>query len=71
MDFGFKLSPSSAISLDRVDRSLYERLVALEPDAKVCMACGSCSATCTAGALESFEARTAASRPQSVPGMIS
>ena len=49
MDFGFKLSPSSAISLDQVDRSLYERLVALEPDARVCMACGSCSATCTAG----------------------
>ena len=49
MDFGFKLSPSSAISLDQVDLSLYERLVALESDAKICMACGSCSATCTAG----------------------
>jgi heterodisulfide reductase subunit C len=49
MDFGFKLSPSSAINLDQVDLSLYERLVAIEPDAKICMACGSCSATCTAG----------------------
>ncbi len=49
MDFGFKLSPSSAINLDQVDRSLFERLAAVEPDARICMACGSCSATCTAG----------------------
>ena len=48
MDFGFKLSPSSAINLDKVDLSLYERLAAMEPDLRICMACGSCSATCTA-----------------------
>lgn len=49
MDFGFRLSPSSAIDLDKVDRSVYEDLVKLEPEIKMCMACGSCSATCTAG----------------------
>ena len=49
MDFGFKLSPSSAINLDKVDLGLYERLAAVEPDVRICMACGSCSATCTAG----------------------
>lgn len=49
MDFGFRLSPSSAIDLDKVDISVYEDLVKLEPDIKMCMACGSCSATCTAG----------------------
>ena len=49
MDFGFKLSPSSAINLDKVDLGLYERLAAMEPDVRICMACGSCSATCTAG----------------------
>ena len=49
MDFGFKLSPSSAINLDKVDLSLYERLATLEPDVRICMACGSCRATCTAG----------------------
>lgn len=47
-DFGFKLSPSSAIDLDKVDRSLYRRLAELEPDLRICMACGSCSAACTA-----------------------
>lgn len=49
VDFGFRLSPSSAIDLDRTDTSVYENLVKLEPDIKLCMACGSCSATCTAG----------------------
>lgn len=48
MDFGFKISPSAAIDLDKVDLTLYNRLVEMEPDIRKCMACGSCSATCTA-----------------------
>ena len=48
MDFGFSISPSSTMNLDKVDLTLYDRLCAVEPDAKKCMACGSCSATCTA-----------------------
>lgn len=47
--FGFKISPSSAINLDNVNRDLFEELCALEPDAKRCISCGSCSATCPAG----------------------
>ena len=47
-DFGFKLSPSSAIDLDKVDLTLYDRLADMEPDVRICMACGSCSASCTA-----------------------
>lgn len=49
MEFGFSISPSSTMNLDKVDLSLYDRLCEIEPDAKKCMACGSCSATCTAG----------------------
>ncbi len=45
--FGFRLSPSSAIDLDRIDRTKFEKLCRIEPDALRCMACGSCSATCT------------------------
>ena len=56
-DFGFKLSPSSAINLDKVDMSLYERLAEMEPDVKICMACGSCSATCTAGPFSGMSLR--------------
>ena len=46
--FGFKLSPSSAIDMDKVDKSLFDELCRIEPDALRCMACGSCGATCTA-----------------------
>ena len=48
MEFGFSLSPSSAIELDRTDNSLYEKLCSIEPGARTCIGCGSCSATCTA-----------------------
>ena len=49
VDFGFGLVPSSRINLDLFDREKYEKLVAMEPDAKIFMACGSCTAVCTAG----------------------
>lgn len=44
--FGFKISPSSAINLDKVDLHKFRELCTVEPDAMRCMACGSCSATC-------------------------
>lgn len=49
MDFGFKIAPSSAINLDKLDLADFEKLHELEPDVYKCMACGSCSATCPAG----------------------
>ena len=55
--FGFRLSPSSAINLDTVDRKLFDELCRIEPDALRCMACGSCSATCTASSLSGMSVR--------------
>lgn len=49
IDFGFKLSPSSAINLDMLDTEAFNRLAELEPDVRKCISCGSCTATCTAG----------------------
>ena len=57
MDFGFSLNPSSAIELDKLDISLYEKLCRLEPTASTCMACGSCSATCTAAGYSGMSVR--------------
>lgn len=57
MDFGFKISPSSATNLDSVDLTLYRKLVSMEPDARICMACGSCSATCTAARFSGMSVR--------------
>ena len=49
VDFGFGLVPSSRINLDSFDKDKYEELVSIEPDARICMACGTCTAVCTAG----------------------
>ena len=57
MDFGFKLSPSSTVNLDTADTSIYRRLVEMEPGAAGCMACGSCTATCTAGPYSGMSVR--------------
>lgn len=46
IDFGFKINPSSTLDLDKADLTLYDKLVRMEPEARMCMACGSCSATC-------------------------
>lgn len=55
--FGFKISPSSAINMDKVDRALFRELCRVEPDAARCMACGSCSATCPAAAFSGMSIR--------------
>ena len=49
MDFGYCISPSSHILMDEVDLTLFKKLQETEPDVSICMACGSCTATCTAG----------------------
>ena len=57
IEFGFALSPSSAVNLDLVDTARFRKLVALEPQARICMGCGSCSATCTAGPYSGMSVR--------------
>ncbi len=57
MDFGFKISPSSAINLDNADLSLYDELCKAEPDICKCMACGSCSAACPANRFSGMSVR--------------
>ena len=49
MDFGFCLSPSSHVKMDSIDLTTFNRLKATNPDVNTCIACGSCTATCTAG----------------------
>ena len=57
--FGFALNPSSRIDLDRTDREKFAQLVELEPDVLKCMACGSCTASCTAGKFTPTSVRSA------------
>ena len=55
--FGFGISPSSTVNMDKVDFTLFDRLHELEPDAWKCMSCGSCSATCPAGTFSGMSLR--------------
>lgn len=57
MDFGFKISPSSTINLDKVDLEKFEELHRIEPDVYKCMACGSCSSSCPAGKFSGMSVR--------------
>lgn len=57
IDFGFAINKSGTINLDTVDLSLYNELCLKEPTARLCMACGSCSATCTAAPFSGMSLR--------------
>ena len=57
--FGFALSPSSRINLDEVDKVKFAKLVEIEPDVLKCMACGSCTASCTPGKFVKTSMRSA------------
>lgn len=49
INFGYAISPSSVEDIDKMDPTLFNKLIESEPDVKKCMACGSCAASCTAG----------------------
>lgn len=73
-DFGFGLSKSSVIDLDKVGRKCYDRVCEAEPSAKVCMNCGSCSASCTAAPFSGMSLRKVLlglQRGQDVRAMLS
>lgn len=57
--FGFALTPSSRIDLDKFNKEKFASLVKLEPDVAKCMACGSCTASCTAGKFTRTSVRSA------------
>jgi heterodisulfide reductase subunit C len=49
IDFGYTLTPSSRIDLDKIDKTNLKALFEAEPDMYKCIACGSCAASCSAG----------------------
>lgn len=56
-DFGFSISKSSTVDLDAVDEDLYERVCRQVPSARICMSCGSCSASCVAAPFSGMSVR--------------
>lgn len=57
--FGYTLTPSSRVDLGLFNKEKWNKLVAHEPDVLKCMACGSCTASCTAGKFTKTSLRSA------------
>jgi len=55
--FGFALSRSRTIEYDLNDNRLLNYVISHEPGFSICMSCGACTATCSAGTLTDFNVR--------------
>ena len=57
IDFGYGLTPSSTLRIEKVKNPLFKELHSLEPDVVKCIACGSCTASCSAGVFTEMSLR--------------
>ncbi len=57
INWGYSISKPRAINLDKSDMAPSDRIWKSLPELEACIACGTCTATCTAGALTSFNFR--------------
>lgn len=57
VNFGYTILPVHILDLDKADLNLAKTITFDEPSFKLCIACGSCSATCTAGTFTNFSFR--------------
>jgi len=55
--FGYTISKIRQIDYDSNDKSIAEYILKMEPSFSLCIECGGCSATCTAGNYTSFSLR--------------
>lgn len=56
-DFGFQISKTRSINMDADDNGRRARLLAEVPSYALCIGCGSCTATCSAGQFTTFNIR--------------
>ena len=57
VNFGFSTMEISSIDFDKADRKLASDIAIEEPSFTLCISCGSCTATCTAGKFNGFSFR--------------
>ena len=57
INFGYGINRPRAIDMDRNDTGLSEAMLREMPEWQICIGCGNCTATCTAGALTDFNFR--------------
>jgi heterodisulfide reductase subunit C len=56
-DFGFSLQKDRQIDFDANDHTLRNKVVAIEPSFRLCIACGTCAATCSARQFTDYSLR--------------
>ncbi len=57
INWGYGISRPRAIDMDRNELLRSDRILQLMPELQSCIACGSCTASCTAGNLTQFNFR--------------
>ena len=57
INLGYKRNESATLDLDSACTDLHENLLQEEPSAAVCISCGTCAATCSAGQFTDFNFR--------------
>ena len=57
IQWGYTINQPRAVNLDRNDLTAARRIIRQMPELQACIACGSCTATCTAGNLTQFNFR--------------
>jgi len=57
VEWGYSINKDNQIDYDRADIGLAMKARAAEPSLDVCIACGTCAATCSAGQFTSFNLR--------------
>ena len=56
-NFGYTVLKDNSFDYDRADRRISDFLLEREPSLNLCIGCGSCSATCSAGHFTEFNIR--------------
>ena len=56
-DFGYTINPDKQIDFDSNDKEVMNNVLRMEPSLQVCIGCGSCTATCSAGQFVGFNIR--------------
>ena len=57
VNWGYTITRVRRVDIDSNDMSYSRKLLAEFPELQSCIACGSCTATCTAGNLTKFNVR--------------
>ncbi len=57
IQWGYSINQPRAVNMDKNDLTVADEILSEMPELQTCIACGTCTATCTAGALTQFNFR--------------